>query len=432
MNYPFIASRIFNTPLLIHGDKLDAIIAGLGSRLLGQTVAQPQLATEMFTTSRPEGASESGRTMIHRGGVAEISVAGVLAHRTRMNADSSMVLGYESIARELQEVANNDGVTSIVMVMSTPGGEVSGAFELADMVHRVSKEKPVIAVIDAMAASAGYLIASGATEIVSTPTGYAGSIGVVMRHVDVSKAMQDEGVKVTHIFAGNHKVDGNPYEPLPASVRKDFQAEIDAIYQQFVETVASHRRMSAEAVRDTQARTFRAPEAEEKGLVDRVATLDQIIAELQASPAAHPVGHTPARATVSNGGHLMTDTPKAGANQQPADSFTSADIDRAYAEGQESGRKAEADRVASILAHADEKGCDLHLAHTCIQQGLSADQSKAILDGAPKAAVLAATELPGLAHAGGHDLGPNSEPIDGNDTRAIQGMWDQAISAVRN
>jgi ClpP class serine protease len=76
-----------------------------------------------------------------------------------------------------------------------------------------------------MAASAGYLGASAADSLAITSIGYAGSIGVVMRHVDMSAALMTEGVRVSHIFAGAKKIDGNSFEPLSAAVRADFQSQ---------------------------------------------------------------------------------------------------------------------------------------------------------------------------------------------------------------
>ena len=435
MNHPLIASRIFNSPLMMHPRKLDAIVAGLGPRILGQSLRMDEVDAEMvdmFSTRRAARAeNEIGDYLVHAGGVAQVNVMGVLAHRTRMDASSSMVLGYESVARRVRAAAADDRVTSIVLVMDSPGGEVSGAFDLAEVVREVSESKPVTAVVDSMAASAGYLIPSGAREIVTTSTGYTGSIGVVMRHADFSSALKGDGIEITHIFAGDHKVDGNPYEPLPESVRKDFQDEIDGIYQMFVETVASHRGLSQDHVRNTQARTFRGAAAVDARLADRVATLDQVISELQASrPASTQVGQS-ARAHVSKEDISMTDSKQAGAEQQPA-TYTAADVERARTEGQasgyESGMKAEQERVSGILAHADSEGRNASMAHTCIQQGLSVDQSKALMDAVPKAAEL--REAPGLSSAPGHDLGPDDPAMDAE--RGAQSMWDQAISAIRN
>ncbi|MDN3719438.1 S49 family peptidase [Roseibium salinum] len=99
---------------------------------------------------------------------------------------------------------------------------------------------------------------SGATEIVTTPSAVSGSIGVVLLHADISKALSEEGVKPTLIFSGRHKVDGNPFEPLSDDVRAGLQAEVDSLYEQFLKTVAAGRgdRLTEEMARATEARTF--------------------------------------------------------------------------------------------------------------------------------------------------------------------------------
>ena len=205
--------------------------------------------------------------------------------------------------------------------------------------------------------SAAYALASAAHRVTLAQTGGVGSIGVVMRHVDFSRALAADGIKVTHIYAGDHKVDGNPYEPLPASVRADLQAEIDSLYTVFVDAVVRNRGLNAQAVRNTQANTYRGQAAVSLGLADRVATTDQLIAELAAKRArSFQVGQT-ARAT-ANQGDSMSGTTQAGGQQSAttaaaaAPTFTQADIDAARAEGHTAGAAAERDRITQVRAQS--------------------------------------------------------------------------------
>ena len=105
----------------------------------------------------------------------------------------------------------------------------------------------------------------------------------------MSGMLEDFGVKVTLIHAGAHKVDGNPLEPLPDGVRASIQAEIDAVWNIFIDTVAQARALEANAVRATEARVYRAEDALAQGLIDGVAparAVAQAFAEeLQAAPA---------------------------------------------------------------------------------------------------------------------------------------------------
>jgi signal peptide peptidase SppA len=446
MKYPHLAARIFNTPLLIHPQKLDALIAGLGGRLLGsgdapfqQLVAsaeQPRLAPELFSTRRGE-RSERGYRIVE--GVAVISISGVLVHRSRLEmADSTFFYGYNDLAADLEDAMNNPEVHAVLQVYDSPGGEAQGAFEYAQRVHAQRGKKPIWAIADGMAASAAYLGGSAAESVAVTSTGYAGSIGVVARHVDLSRALDAEGITVTHIFAGAHKIDGNPYEPLPASVRKDWQAEIDGLYTMFVDAVANHRALDEKAVRATQAAVFTGQAAVAAGLADRIATTDELITELAALRVrSYPSGQTTARATANQGAPMSGNTPAGGqtaaANPAaPTAQFSQSDLDAARAEGVKQGAQAERDRAAAILGHEAAKG-RTELAHQCISTGLTVEQSAAILGASPAAA-------PAAAAQGGNQFaqhmnalgnpattGTEAPPSDAGNPVAVAASWDAAF-----
>lgn len=411
MKYPHLAARIFNTPLLIHPQKLDAIIAGLGGRLLdvdlsgaGHAVQASALPAELFSTRRVEDKDRRpGYAIVD--GVAVIYASGVLAHRGRfVMASSDRILGYNDLTAALEMALADADVHAVLQVFDTPGGEAQGAFEYHDRLREMRGNKPVWGIADGLAASAGYLAAAGLEHFAITRTGYAGSIGVVMRHVDLSQALAQEGIRVTHIYAGDHKVDGNQFEPLPDSVRADIQAEINDLHQMFISAVATGRGLDPEAVRKTQAQTYRGQAALDAGLADRIATTDQLIAELAGLRARpHPVGQS-ARAIAQSGDPLMSETTQAGTPTSPATQaatqapgFTQSDLDRARAEGVELGAQAERARVGAILGHASA-GC-APLALQCINTGLSTEQATAILGAVSPAATSAAAAQPNNAFA---------------------------------
>lgn len=317
MKYPHLAAQIFNVPLLVHPQKLDAIIAGLGSRLLGTSIesaaASAELPADLFSTRRAK-RSKAGYTV--HDGVGVIFADGALVHRTRFDmADSSYFLGYDELASQLEAAMEDPDVHAVLQVWDSPGGEASGAFEYGDRIHALRGKKPMWTIADDMAASAAYLGGSAFDQVAVSATGYVGSIGVVMRHVDVSRAVANDGVSIKHIYAGAHKVDANPYEPLSRDVLEGLQAEVDGLYGMFVDAVVRNRDLSASAVRDTQARTFRGASAVQAGLADRVATTDQLISELAAlRPRSHSVGQ-PARSTASTKGEPMSGNAQGG---QPA------------------------------------------------------------------------------------------------------------------
>lgn len=232
--------------------------------------------------SGPDGRPTPYR--VTQDGTAIISIIGELVNRGAWIGASSGLVSYEGIRHQLLTAARDPNVSTVLLDLETPGGEAVGAFEVASVVRQVREQKPVLAVVNGMAASAGYAIASGATRIVSIPSGLSGSIGVVMMHLDLSAYLETEGVKPTLIFAGKHKVDGNAFEPLPESVRSAFQADIDQFYGMFVETVAAGRKGLAEqAIRNTEANVYLGADAVRVGLVDEVGTLEDVVADLAKS-----------------------------------------------------------------------------------------------------------------------------------------------------
>jgi signal peptide peptidase SppA len=450
MKFPHIAARIFNTPLLVHPQKLDAIIAGLGGRITGRELVldtleatEDGIAPEMFTTRRGErikAAGWPGYNVVD--GVAVVSANGALVHKTKLDANSDLLLGYNDLAANIEHAMDNPDVHSVLQVWDSPGGEAQGAFEFAQRMFDLRGKKPMWAISDGMAASAAFLGSSAAEHLAVTSTGYAGSIGVVMRHVDFSRALANDGIAVTHIFAGAHKVDGNQFEPLPAAVRADYQAEINNLYDMFVNAVARHLPISAAAVRATEARVFMGKAAVDAGLAHRVATTDQLITELAGlRQRSYSAGGT-ARQTTSTQGASMSGTKPDAGGQGPANlptAFTQADIDKARAEGRteghaagmtegrEAGVKAERDRAAGILAHKEATGRTA-LAVQCVSNGLTVEAAGSILAAAPQAGptnVLAAA----MTTLGNPDVkaGEAAEEAALVEPAAIAASWNKAF-----
>ncbi|WP_456738550.1 S49 family peptidase [Bradyrhizobium sp. USDA 4471] len=285
-----------NRPLMIHPDKLALIASVLEGRIgidateLRDTVSHSTLIS--VEANGPDASqfvgshvSEDGRRSkvyrVHKG-VAIIPVLGSLVNRGAWLGARSGMTSYEGIGFQLDQAAADPDVKSVLLDIDSPGGEAAGAFEAADKVRSVAKSKPVTAVVNGMAASAAYAIASAASQIISTPSGVSGSIGVVLMHADYSGHLQQKGIRPTLIHAGAHKVDGHPYGPLPESVRADLQAEVDQFYQLFVSGVAKGRkgRMTDKAIRSTEARTYIGQAALDAGLVDAIGSFETVLADL--------------------------------------------------------------------------------------------------------------------------------------------------------
>ena len=282
-----IAQRAFNTPLLVEPSKAMAFLSGLGPRITGRQLrlAGLEVAPEdvvLATAHARAGILTNGLAEDYRregqppfaivDGIAVIEVSGVLVHRGAWIGQSSGQTSYEGIAAQLATAVADPAVRGIALEIDSFGGEVAGVFDLADAIRAARTAKPVQAFVAEHAFSAGYALASQATSIILPRTGAVGSIGVVVMHADLSGQLSDAGVTVTLIHSGMHKVDGNPYVPLPVPVRARIQAEIDSIRTLFAETVAAGRgrRLTAEAALATEAECFRGADAVAAGLSDEV------------------------------------------------------------------------------------------------------------------------------------------------------------------
>nr|WP_323032972.1 S49 family peptidase [Paracoccus sp. (in: a-proteobacteria)] len=207
--------------------------------------------------------------------IAVIEISGVLIHRGGWIGQSSGQTSYEGIAAQIEAAAEDPAVRGLALEIDSFGGEVAGVFDLADHIRAIRGSKPVWAFVAEHAFSAGYALASQADRILLPRTGALGSIGVVVLHADLSGQLDQDGVRVTLVHSGQHKVDGNPYQPLPEAVRDDIQREIDVLRFLFAETVAAGRagRLSQEAALATEAATFRGVDAVAAGLADEVTDL---------------------------------------------------------------------------------------------------------------------------------------------------------------
>ncbi|MDT8855184.1 S49 family peptidase [Paracoccaceae bacterium Fryx2] len=303
-----IAARAFNTPLLVEPSKAMAFLSGLGPRILGRQVdigdenggleglvVPPArasiLAGGMLDDYRQQG--EAPYAVVD--GIAVIEVSGVLIHRGAWIGQSSGQTSYEGIAAQIEAAASDPSVRGLALEIDSFGGEVAGVFDLADRIRAIRAIKPIWAFVAEHAFSAGYALASQADRILLPRTGAVGSIGVVVMHADLSGQLDQDGVRVTLIHAGSHKVDANPYTPLPADIQDDIQREIEVLRFLFAETVAAGRgaQLSPEAALATEAASFRGTEAVAAGLADEVIDLARGFASFRQSLS-------PIRASVSS------------------------------------------------------------------------------------------------------------------------------------
>lgn len=235
-----------------------------------------------------ETASPSATSRSRAGAIAVLPLTGTISHRMGMMTEMSGGTSTEKFGQWLKAAVADPNVKAIVIDADSPGGSVDGVPELAAEVANAKASKPVIAQVNAMAASAAYWIVSQASEIVVTPSGEVGSIGVFAAHEDISKAAEMQGVKVSLVSAGKYKTEANPFEPLSSEARQALQSQVDEFYTMFTKAVAKGRNTTAQAVQNGfgEGRMVSAHQAVKEGMADRVATMDQTLSRLGARNAA--------------------------------------------------------------------------------------------------------------------------------------------------
>ncbi len=269
----FLTGALYNRALAITPGKLAEIEGFAQSRLAGEPVA--------FDMEAMLGGEQAAYEIIN--GVAVIPVDGVISQRMNLFSAFSGGTSTELLTRDVQDAIADPAVISIVLNIDSPGGEVSGTQAVSDAIYAARGIKPIIAMVNPLAASAAYWIASAADEIImAESTSVAGSIGVVAMHQDVSAAMEKKGLKHTEIFAGKYKRIASSYSALSEEGAATIQADVDYLYSLFVDAVARNRGVDAQTVIANMAdgRMFIGQQAIDAGLVDCIESFDAVMTRL--------------------------------------------------------------------------------------------------------------------------------------------------------
>lgn len=347
----------------------------LGSDLRMMASTDAKTAQESFLERRGEICDAFGmrgelqeKPFAYVNGLAIIPVSGTLINR--FSGCYGYVTGYNFIRQQLNFALADADVKGIILDINSYGGEAAGCFELSAEIAAARKIKPITGVIDSNAYSAGYAIASACSKIVLTPSGGVGSVGVVAMHVDMSKMYADWGIKVTLIYEAEHKVDGNPYEPLPKDVQANIQASIHISYETFVNLVASNLGVDAQKIRDTKSQIYKAEDALALGLIHAIATPNQAAQAFfdELSGSNYQLRHE---------GNEMTDaTKEPGAEQLAATA-------QAATQAASEARIAERARVSGIIGCEEAKGRSGLANHLAMNTDMGVDAAKAVLAAAP-------------------------------------------------
>lgn len=225
---------------------------------------------------------EAAELRVTDSGVAIIPIFGVISQHFDIWNYLMGGCACETVRTQLADALASEQVRAILFHVDSPGGSGFGLTELASTIFSARGIKPMSAIANSYAASAGYCLASAASRFVVTPGGLVGSIGTYLLHWDMSGQLEEAGLKPTFVQGGENKTEGNSFEPLDDDTLAHWQSLVDVHYDQFVNDVARNRKTSRKKVLDEfgQGRVFAADEAVKRGMVDGVNTFEDEVARL--------------------------------------------------------------------------------------------------------------------------------------------------------
>lgn len=285
MNYPLIGQRLFNVPLMLRPEKCEIVVAALldhfGVAKLNRIDGTSMGVIELRQSA--DDAMEAGpavrRPYSVIDGVAMLPIQGSLCQRVGGLDAYSGMCGYNQIETKLEMAMSDGDVRSILLDVDSPGGEVAGCFDLARKIASYSSRaggKPIVGAANENACSAAYALISACDEVYMPETAIVGSIGVWTLLVDLTRAMDKDGIEVTMVRAGERKARGGPYEHADkATVAKLFNW-VESTRQIFAELVATNRDIPAGDVLATEGDWYAGDDALNIGLIDGIGPFEMI------------------------------------------------------------------------------------------------------------------------------------------------------------
>lgn len=220
-----------------------------------------------------------------RARVAIIDISGVLVTGPRRSLLRTRPGTVPEVRAMLTRAKADRRVKALILRIDSPGGGVTASDILHREILRWKEEtgRPIVACLVDTAASGGYYVATAADEIIAHPTSTTGAIGVILRTFDLSGLLGKIGVRPEVIRSGDKKDMASIWRAMTPEEREILQGIIGGLHDRFVGVVAEGRRIPREKVRPlADGRIFSAPEALEKGLVDRLGYMEDAVARAKA------------------------------------------------------------------------------------------------------------------------------------------------------
>lgn len=263
---------------------IEPLFFAAGQRLLLQammgqqfTGAEIHAALDVPDPADPQQQDRRAKAGAVRVGI--VPVMGVIENHTQ-----SMGTSARQIRGMFDKAIMDPGIDAILFDIHSPGGVVAGVPELAAYIAQSAgrDSRPMLAFNAGMMASAAYWIGAAVGEVMATDSAQTGSIGVVTWHEDWSQKLENDGIKITQISAGEGKGAGMPWNPMTEEYRANLEAMVKQADSAFVKAVAAARGTTQTAIRDLPNRgmAFTSADALKTGLIDSVGTFDNALNRL--------------------------------------------------------------------------------------------------------------------------------------------------------
>jgi signal peptide peptidase SppA len=265
-----VIQAIAATPWAITENGLETVMA----------VAQRRMSDYEAVLLKSAERAESGKLYM-RDGVAILNVTGTIFPRANFFTNFSGGTTVENLALGFGKALNDVNVKAIILNIDSPGGQITGVHELANMIYNARGRKPVHAYVSALGASAAYWIATAAESVVCDETAFVGSIGVVAAWTDDTEKTKSNGVKKYQVVSSQSP--NKRLDPASDEGRKQLQRELDALAEVFISDIARNRNASAETVREKFGKggLVIAGEAIGYGMADKLGSLEGLISDLK-------------------------------------------------------------------------------------------------------------------------------------------------------
>lgn len=202
-------------------------------------------------------------------------------HIARLRIDG-LITGDQKTIDLLAKIEKSKRVKALIVRINSPGGTTVGSEALYDSLRKVAAKKPVVAVMDSVAASGGFIAALASDHVIARGNTITGSIGVIFQWPEVDQLLGKVGVNMQTIKSGPQKAEPNIYKPLRPEVRPVLEAMVKDSFKWFVKLVADRRKIPHdEALRLADGRVYTGRQALAVKLIDELGNEDSAVKWLQ-------------------------------------------------------------------------------------------------------------------------------------------------------